>query len=362
MKVLLDGMGGDLAPGEIVKGAAETSSIIDHEIVIFGDGDRIESELKQYSYDSDKITVRHCSQIIDGEDSPVKSIKVKTDSSIVRCLEALRSGEGDAFLSAGNSGAIMSGGSLIVGRIPGIDRPAIGSTYPILNSGGVALLIDAGANAECKPGNMLQFAIMGSIYCENVLGIDSPKVGLVNMGTEPGKGGALEKEAFHLLEDSGSRIGLNFIGNVEARDIPIGACDVIVCNGFVGNVILKMTEGVGLSIMHEVKEKLTSGMVAKAASLLLINKLGELKKLFDYTEYGGAPLLGLAAPVVKMHGSSNAKAVRNGISRVISYAQQGVIGTIAEKVAQIEPVFPAEHVLHTGPGEDEMPIEGDKTE
>ena len=337
MKVLLDGMGGDLAPKEIIKGAAEISNETEHEIEIFGDESLINDELNLLNYNKDIISIRHCSEVIENEDSPVKAIRRKKDSSIVRAFESLRDGNGDVFISAGNSGAIMSGGTLIVGCIPGIDRPAIGSTYPILTNDSVAFLIDAGANAECKPGNLLQFALMGSIYSASVLDKENPKIGLVNMGTEPGKGSPLVKDAFALLEQNKeSGLGLNFIGNIEARDIPIGIADVYVCDGFIGNVVLKMTEGVGLSIMHSVKEKLTSGIVAKAGSLLLINKISELKNLFDYTEYGGAPLLGMAAPVVKMHGSSNAKAVKNGIEKAIHFAGQKVVETISEKIADLE--------------------------
>jgi glycerol-3-phosphate acyltransferase PlsX len=338
MKIILDGMGGDNAPQEIVKGAAEVSGLIEHEIVIYGDANRIEKELAKTSYSKDRISIRHAPEIVENDDSPVKAVRRKTESSLVKGLEAVRDGEGDVFLSAGNSGAIMTGGVLILGRIPGIDRPAIGSPYPILGddgSGDVAMLIDAGANAECRPNNLLQFAIMGDIYARYVFGIKEPRVGLVNMGVESGKGAPLQKEAWQLLEKAKSgEVGLNFIGNVEARDIPIGICDVIVCDGFVGNVLLKMTEGVGLSIMHLIREKFTEGIRARAGAMLLLNKLGELKKVFDYTEYGGAPLLGLAGAVVKMHGSSNAKAVRNGIARALHFAENRVVDTIAQQIAK----------------------------
>lgn len=337
MKIILDGMGGDNAPGDIVKGAAEVSGLIEHEIVIMGDEPQIKALLDDCDYDRDKISIVHTTEVIKNEDSPVKAIRRKKDSSMVRGLEAVRDGMGDVFISAGNSGAIMSGGLLILGCIGGVDRPAIGSTYPIIDEGRAAMLIDAGANAECKAANLLQFAFMGSIYAEKVLGLEHPSVGLVNMGVEPGKGTPMLKAAHALLEKSrDSSVGLNFIGNVEARDVPIGICDVIVCDGLVGNVILKTTEGVALSISHLIREKLSQGLFAKAGAALLYNRLAEIKKVFDYTEYGGAPVLGLKRAVIKMHGSSNAKAVRSGIARAIPFVEGRVVETIESSMAKLE--------------------------
>jgi glycerol-3-phosphate acyltransferase PlsX len=338
MRVILDGMGGDHAPAEIVQGAAEASNIIgEHEICIVGDENAIEEELSKHLHSRRNISVLHATEVIGGGDSPVKAIRRKPDSSMVRGIEALRDGRGDVFLSAGNSGALVGGCVMLLGRIPDIDRPAIGSPYPILD-GGVALLIDAGANSECKPHNLLQFGIMGSIYAETVFGKGQPRIGLVNMGTEKGKGSPLLKESYELMDGALHRLGLRFIGNIEARDIPVGICDVIVCDGFVGNVILKMTEGVGLSIMHLLREKFTEGIMATIGAALLMGKLGELKKMFDYTEYGGAPVLGVAKPVVKMHGSSNAKAVVNGIAKSISFAEGGVIEAITNKVSRVSDI------------------------
>jgi glycerol-3-phosphate acyltransferase PlsX len=227
---------------------------------------------------------------------------------------------------------------MALGRVPSIDRPAIGSPYPILD-GGVALLIDAGANSECKPHNLLQFAVMGSIYVKTVFGRQNPRIGLVNMGTEKGKGSPTLKESYELIEEASDKLGLKFIGNIEARDVPVGICDVIVCDGFVGNVILKMTEGVGLSIMHLIREKFTEGVIASIGAALLMGKLGELKNMFDYTEYGGAPALGVAKPVVKMHGSSNAKAVVNGITKAIAFAEGGVIEAITKNISEVSDVM-----------------------
>jgi glycerol-3-phosphate acyltransferase PlsX len=328
-------MGGDNAPAEIVEGAAEASQIvIGHEICIVGDEKRIEEELSKHIHDRSKISILHAPDVITSEDSPVKSIRRKPDSSMVKGIEAVRDGAGDVFLTAGNSGALLSGCVMLLGRIPHIDRPAIGSPYPILD-GGAALLIDAGANAECKPRNLLQFGIMGSIYAETVFGKQHPRIGLVNMGTEKGKGSPMIKASYDLIEAAAGKLGLSFVGNVEARDVPVGICDVIVCDGFVGNVILKMTEGVGLSILHIIRKKFTEGLVATIGAALLMSKLGELKKMFDYTEYGGAPVLGVTKPVIKMHGSSNAKAVVSGVAKSIAFAEGNVIEAITENVARV---------------------------
>ncbi|MDR1292587.1 MAG: phosphate acyltransferase PlsX [Clostridiales Family XIII bacterium] len=335
MKVILDGMGGDNAPFEIVKGAAEASHIIgDHEICIAGDESVIEEELSKHLHNRLKISVIHAPEVIEGDDSPIRAVRRKPDSSLVKGLEAVRDGKGDVFLSAGNSGAVVGGSVMLLGRIPNIDRPAIGSPYPLLE-GGVAMLIDAGANSECKPRNLLQFGIMGSIYVESVFGKQGPRIGLVNMGTEKSKGSPMLKASHELMDEAYKKLGLKFVGNIEARDVPVGICDVIVCDGFVGNVILKMTEGVGLSIMHMIREKFTEGLVATIGAALLMGKLGELKNMFDYTEYGGAPVLGVMKPVVKMHGSSNAKAVVNGISRSIAFAEGRVVETVAKQVSEV---------------------------
>jgi glycerol-3-phosphate acyltransferase PlsX len=336
MKVILDGMGGDNAPAEIVKGAAEASSVIaEHEICIVGDERLIREELAKHPHVESRLSILHAPDVIEGGDSPIKAIRRKPDSSMVKGIEALKSGEGGVFLSAGNSGALVGGCVMILGRIPHIDRPAIGSPYPLLEGGG-ALLIDAGANSECKPRNLLQFGIMGSAYAETVFGKKQPRIGLVNMGTEKGKGSPLVKASYELLTEAAGKLDLRFVGNVEARDVPVGICDVIVCDGFVGNVILKMTEGVGLSIMHLLREKFTENLISMIGAALLMGKLGELKKMFDYTEYGGAPVLGVTKPVVKMHGSSNAKTVVNGIVKSIAFAGGGVIEAITEQASRVE--------------------------
>ncbi|WP_312093501.1 phosphate acyltransferase PlsX [Aminipila sp.] len=333
MRIVLDGMGGDNAPGEIVKGAVEAIKEITHTIIIIGDEKKISAELKKYKYDKKQIMIEHASDVIGNCDAPVKAVRTKKESSMVKGITMVKEGKGDLFISAGNSGALMAGGLFILGRIQGIDRPAMASIYPILG-GQASLLVDAGANSECKPDNLLEFATMGSIYMEKVLGRKNPKVGLVNIGAEETKGTTVTKAAHELLGKS----KLNFIGNVEARDVPFGASDVIVCDGFVGNVILKLTEGLALTLLKQLKQKLTSGFKAKLGSALLYDKLKGLKSEFDYSEYGGAPILGVKGPIVKMHGSSNANAVKNTILKGIPYAEQNVVQTILDSVLELEEI------------------------
>lgn len=335
MRIILDGMGGDNAPGEIVRGAVEASKLIEDEIVIVGDGDKIEFQLKKYKYSDEKISVKHASEVIENDDAPVRAVRRKKDSSMVVGLNMVKSGEGDLFISAGNTGALMAGALFNLGRIQGIDRPAIASIYPILGTKKPSLLVDAGANSECKPSNLLEFAMMGSIYMEKVLGRENPKIGLVNLGVEETKGSTLTKATFGLLEKS----HLNFSGNIEAREVPLGGADVVVCDGFVGNVILKLTEGLAINIVNLLKKKFTENARAKMGAVLLSKKLRSLKEEFDYTEYGGAPILGVKGPVVKMHGSSNANAVKNSILKAIPFAEENVVGIISESVFEIEEVL-----------------------
>lgn len=338
MRIAIDGMGGDNAPVEIVKGCVEAAGLVDDEIFIFGDENRIGEELNKYKYNSAQIKIVHAVETITNEDTPVRAVRMKTDSSLVKGLEFLRSQDVDLFISAGNTGAIIAGSLFILGRIQGIDRPAIAATYPILGKNSVSLLVDAGANVECKPNNLLEFATMGSIYMEKVLGVGNPLVGLVNIGTEETKGTTVLKSAHSLLE----RSAINFLGNVEAREVCKGACDVIVCDGFVGNIILKLTEGLAWSIFKQVKSKVTKGMFNRLGALLLAGSLRELKNEFDYSEYGGAPILGVKGAVVKMHGSSKANAVKNTILKGIPYAENKVVQTIQDSVFELEEVIISE--------------------
>ena len=332
MRIILHGMGGDNAPLEIVKGAVEASSKIDHQIVIVGREDEINAELAKYNYDESKIQVVHASEVIENEDSPVKAIRRKTDSSMVKGLTMLKDGEGDLFISAGNTGAYMAGSLFILGRIPGIDRPAISSIYPIAGGALPSIIVDAGANSECRPSNLLEFAIMGSLYMEKVMDRKNARVGLVNLGVEENKGTTVTKAAHKLLKEA----DLNFIGNVEARDVPKGACDVIVCDGFTGNIILKLTEGFAWNLLKTMKKKFTDGLSAKMGAVLLAGKVKEIKDEFDYSEYGGAPILGVNGHVIKIHGSSGATAVKNAIIKGIPYAQENVVGRITSAMEGVD--------------------------
>ena len=333
MRIILDGMGGDHAPASVVEGAVLASKKIEHEICIIGQEELIHAELGKYKYDAAKITVIDAREVITNDDAPVRAVRSKKDSSIVKGINMVKNGEGDIFISAGSTGALMAGGLFLLGRIQGIDRPALASVYPILGKK-ASLLLDAGANAECKPNNLLEFGIMGNIYMEKVLGRENPRVGLVNLGAEAAKGNTLTKAAYELLEQS----HLNFIGNVEAREVPKGACDVIVADGFTGNVILKLTEGLAWNILQVMKKKFTDGVKAKLGAALLLDKIGELKKDFDYSEYGGAPILGVKGPIVKMHGSSSANAVMNTILKGIPFVEGKVVETIQNSVLEIEEI------------------------
>jgi glycerol-3-phosphate acyltransferase PlsX len=339
MRIILDGMGGDNAPREIVKGAAIASKLVDHEICIIGDEEQVKKELSEHDYDPEKISIVHSTEIVTGEDKPVSAIRRKKDSSLVKGLMMIKRGEGDMLMSAGNSGAMMTGAVLLLGRIGKVDRPALGAVYPFLKKGTVGLIVDAGANTECRPGSMLYFAAMGSLYAEMVLGIPNPTVGLINMGIESNKGTKTLIEAHRLLELAKEHKGLNFVGNIEGRDIPMGVVDVIICDGFAGNLLLKVTEGVALSIMGLMKHHFTSGLRAKIGALILKPKLNAMKKSFNYQEYGGAPILGVNAPIIKIHGSSTYESVVNGIIKAVPYIEKDVISKIGGAIAGMDEIL-----------------------
>ena len=330
MRIILDGMGGDHAPAEIVKGAVETTALIDHEIVIVGKQEAIEEELRKCKYEGNQITIVNANDVITMEDSPVKAIRRKPDSSLVVALNMIKDGEGDLLISGGNTGALVVGSRMILGRIEGIDRPVLASIYPCLGYE-PSLLVDAGASSEAKVSNLLEYALMGSIYVEKVWGRENPRVGLVNLGVEESKGTAVTKEAHQKIKQA----PLNFVGNIEAREIPKSVSDVIVCDGFVGNVILKLTEGLAMNILKTVKNKLMTNLKTKVAAVMLKKQLMELKDDFDYESYGGAPILGVNGPVIKIHGSSTASAVRNAIIKGIPYGSENVVETIRKSMLDI---------------------------
>ena len=337
MKILIDGMGGDNAPDEIVAGAIGAAKEIDHEILLIGNEEEISRCLKKKGYTGDQIQVVNASEVITNHEAPVKAVRTKKDSSIVKGLNMVKNGEADVFLSAGSTGALLAGGLFILGRIQGIDRPTLATVYPVIGKE-PSILVDTGANAECKPNNLLEFATMGSIYMERVIGRENPSVGLVNNGTEEGKGTTLTKAAYELLEKS----HLNFMGSVEARDLPDGICDVIVTDGFTGNAIIKLTEGMGLMVLREMKRRFLSSTKSKLGAMLLKDQLMGIKKEFNYAEYGGAPLLGVKGAMLKMHGSSDALAVKQTIIKAIPYVEEKVVETIQNSVLEIEEILISE--------------------
>ena len=337
MRIILDGMGGDNAPDVIIEGAMDALKEIDHEIVIVGQEEVIAESLKKHGYTGDRISIVNATEVIQNEDAPVKAVRTKKDSSIVVGLNMIKKGEGDVFISAGSTGALLAGGLFILGRIQGIDRPTLATVYPVIGKE-PSILVDTGANAECKANNLLEFGIMGSIYLEKVMGRKNPTVGLVNNGTEEGKGTSLTKAAYELLDKS----HLNFVGSVEGRELPNGICDVIVTDGFTGNAILKLTEGMALMVLRELKNRFLSNTKSKIGALLLKDQLKSLKKEFNYAEYGGAPLLGVKGAMLKMHGSSDALAVKQTILKAIPYVEGKVVETIQNSVLEIEEIIISE--------------------
>ena len=328
-KVAVDAMGGDNAPGEIVKGAVDAVAK-DKNIKVFlvGKEEAIKSELEKCNYSGDQIEIRNATEVIETAEPPVNAIRKKKDSSMVVGMKMVRAGEADAFVSAGSSGAILVGGQVIVGRIKGDDRAPLAPLIPTKK--GVSLLIDCGANVDASPAHLLQVAKMGSIYMKHVVGIKNPTVGIVNIGAEEEKGNALVKETFPKLKELD---GINFIGSVEAREIPHGQADVIVCEAFVGNVILKLYEGLAAVLVKEIKGGMMSSFRSKIGALLVKPALKKTLKKFDATEYGGAPMIGLNGLVVKTHGNAKAKEVCNSILQCMTFKEQGINDKIKASIA-----------------------------
>ena len=320
IKIAVDAMGGDNAPSEIVKGAVEAvSERPDITVCLTGQEDIIKKELEKYTYKKEQIEIVPASEVIETGEPPVNAIRKKKDSSIVVGMNLVKRGEADGFVSAGSSGAILVGGQVIVGRIKGVERPPLAPLIP--TERGFSLLIDCGANVDARPSHLVQFAQMGSIYMEHVMGVKRPRVAIVNIGAEEEKGNALVKETFPLLKECP---GINFIGSIEAREIPHGGADVIVCEAFVGNVILKLYEGLGAVLVDKIKGGMMSTLRSKIGALLVKPALKTTLKTFDATEYGGAPLLGLNGLVVKTHGSAKAKEVTNTIIQCVTFKQQNI--------------------------------------
>ena len=318
--IALDAMGGDNAPGEIVKGAVEAvKRRNDIRILLTGQETVLKETLSEYEYPKEQIQIVNATEVIETAEPPVMAIRRKKDSSIVVAMNLVKHGEADAFISAGSSGAVLVGGQVIVGRIKGVERPPLAPLIPTAK--GVSLLIDCGANVDARPSHLVQFAKMGSIYMENVIGKKNPTVGIVNIGAEEEKGNALVKETFPLLKACKD---INVVGSVEARDIPGGAVDVVVCEAFVGNVILKLYEGVGGTLIKKIKAGMMTSLRSKIGALLVKPALKATLKDFDASEYGGAPLLGLNGLVVKTHGSSTSKEVCNSIIQCVTFKEQQI--------------------------------------
>jgi len=330
ISIAVDAMGGDNAPKEIIKGAVDALADKRVNILLVGKEDVIKGELSAYGSRADRITIINAGSVIGNDETPTAAIRQKKDSSIVVGLKLLNDGQAQAFVSAGATGALLTGATLLVGRIKGVERPALGTLLP--NEKGFSLLIDSGANVDPKPGYLPQFAKMGSIYMENVMKINKPRVGLLNIGAEREKGSMLIKEAYSLMETA----GINFTGNVEARDVPLGAVDVVVCDAFTGNVLLKYTEGFAKAVMGMIKKELMANSMAKMGALLAKGAFENLKKTFDYREVGGAPFLGLKGLVVKAHGSSDARAVCSAVGLCAEFVDKDIVGKISAVMKEPE--------------------------
>ncbi|MEI3608191.1 phosphate acyltransferase PlsX [Pseudogracilibacillus sp. SO10305] len=328
MKLALDAMGGDHAPKVIVEGAmAAIKDKQDLEITLIGD----EAKIRSFLTDGERINIIHTEEMIEADDEPIRAVRRKKQASVVLMANEVKEKRADACISAGNTGALVVAGLFGVGRIKGIERPALSPTLPTIDQHGF-LLLDAGANVDATPKNLLQYGVMGSIYCEKVRHIKRPRVALLNVGTETGKGNALTKKAYELLSEA----PINFIGNVEARDLLDGVADVIVTDGFSGNVTLKSIEGTALHVMKLLKGTLTSSLKTKLAAGLIKKDLSQLKEALDYPEYGGASLFGLAAPVIKSHGSSNERAIYHTILQACEMVEQNMVKTISETIATLQ--------------------------
>ncbi len=340
MIILVDAMGGDNAPDAVIKGAVKAVNEIESKIVLIGDTNIINSKVKEF-YGKDKIeeispkfSIYHTTETITMEDKPTDAIKHKKDSSMVVGFKLLKEGKGDVFISAGNSGALLTGATLLIGRIKGIDRPAMAPMLPAYKKR--LMLIDAGANTNCKPINLVQFAQMATIYLKNTFGIEKPAIGLLNIGTEPTKGNELIKETYQILSTESEKLGINFVGNVEGRDAFSGKIDAIVCDGFTGNVFLKTVEGLGKFVKRSLTESLKKSLLSTIATIPAIPGIKRFSKTMDYKEYGGALFLGVKKPVVKAHGSSDEKLFHFTIKQAEEFAKNKAVDMMIEQFSNIE--------------------------
>ena len=329
LKIIVDAMGGDNAPAAVIEGCAAALRDFDIEVILVGKRGDIERETAKYP--DVKFSIVNAPDVISGEDKPMDAVREKKNSSMMVGLSMLSKGEGDAFVSAGNTGALIAGSTLTVKRIHGVRRVALAPIMP--SEKGAFILVDAGANAECTSQFLSQFAVMGDIYMKKVMDIECPRVGLVNIGEEDGKGRPEVSEANEILKNS---VGMNYIGNVEARDIPQGVADVVVCDGFTGNVLLKLTEGMGIIFGRMLKNVFKKNAISYMAAAMVKGGIDDIKKTMDYTEYGGAPLLGVSRSVIKAHGSSNAKAFYHALRQAVKTVENDVVGAIKENIEKYE--------------------------
>ncbi len=331
MKVIVDAMGGDHAPQAVVEGCAMAlNSMPEMHVTLVGRKDAILAELEKHETDTSRINIVDAAEIIDMAEPPVEAIRKKRNSSLVKGLELLRDGQGDAFITAGSTGATIAGATLIVKRLPGVKRPALAPLLPT-QAGSKALLIDCGANAECRPSYLAQFALMGSIYMENVEGVKNPRVGLINNGAEAEKGTELTKAAYKRIQE----MPVNFKGNAEGRDLVSGDYDVLVSDGFTGNIVLKFMEGLGSALFSMLKTELSGSLRTKIGAAIAMPAFRRFKKSMDYTEYGGALLLGVRGGVIKAHGSSNAKAIQSTLRQAAGFIRGDVVNVIKQEISKV---------------------------
>ena len=338
MKIILDAMGGDHAPEAPVMGALQAAKEYGAQITLVGRGQEILDVLKKNGISDlpDGVQISNADDVVDMHDDPAEAVRKKKNSSMMVGLRMLSEGQGDAFISAGSTGALLSGATLIVKRVKGVRRAAMGPAMPN-KAGGKTIILDCGANAECTPEFLLQFGLIGSLYAKKNLGVENPKIGLLNIGTEDTKGTPLQKEAYALLQDAADRGVLNFVGNVEARDVPLGAVDVVVCDGFAGNVLLKSIEGTAMFMGSLVKKIFKKNLLTGLGYLICKSGVNELKKMLDYREIGGTPFLGIKKPVIKAHGSSDALAFCNAVKQAMDAAASDISQELEQGLAQLAP-------------------------
>ncbi len=326
MRIALEAMGGDFAPAVTVEGAIEAvKESKELSVILVGDEKRLDQEIKERGFTSSSISIKHASQVVGMDEPPLTALRRKKDSSIKVAVELLKTDGADAMVSAGNSGAVMATALLMLGKLPGVDRPAIAAVMPTLK--GLFVLIDAGANVDCRAANLYQFAVMGRSYAKSIFNVDDPKVGLLGIGEEDAKGNELTKETFKLLKES----DINFIGNIEGKNIFIGDADVVVCDGFVGNIALKISEGLAEAITKMLKREISARTTGKLGYLLIKGAMKNFRRKTDYAEYGGAPLLGISKPCIISHGRSSSKAIKNALIIAEEFHNKGVVDIISRE-------------------------------